>query len=75
MRVSFVWQIDGDVPAGDLPYPDSLVAAGGDERLAIGHEAHAGDGMVVAVEGPDVCVLVGGVPELEGEVGGACGWR
>lgn len=28
--------------------------------------------MVVAVECLDVCVVVGGVPQLDGEVGGAC---
>lgn len=28
--------------------------------------------MVVAVQGLDVCVVVGGIPQFDGEVGGAC---
>lgn len=39
--------------------------------FAIGHESHAGDGMVVAVQGLDVCVFVERIPQFDGEVGGA----
>lgn len=69
------------VAGRDVPDAEGLVAGGGDEEVAGGggaggaggDEAHGGDGVVVAGEGARVFVFVGGVPELDGEVGGARG--
>ena len=69
------------IARGDVPDAEGFVAGGGDEQVAGGggaggaggDEAHGGDGVVVAGEGAGVLVGLGGVPEFDGEVGGAGG--
>lgn len=52
------------VSSARLPQPDRLVSRAGEDEVSFRGEADIGDVVVVAVEGADAEVVIGGIPQL-----------
>jgi hypothetical protein len=61
------------IASAGFPESDGLVARAGEDEVALGTEGHVGYVVVVAVQGSQAQVVVGAVPQLYGQVGGAGG--
>jgi len=61
------------LPGRDLPDFDGLVTGGGDDGISRGMEDHAGDIVIMAVEGLDADIIILEVPQLYRQISRAGG--